>query len=308
MNGPDAPLWEKLDHSVTGVSKRRNQDWCATEGTGTPEDPLILVVADGHGSAVHARSDVGARHAVDRFVAQAKVFATRARTEGPEGVRSLSWLMNYARNELPRQLVADWQRSVLEHWSRNPAEGAGGFGPDPGESQKLLLYGATLIGAVLTPHLFVAWQLGDGELTVIEEDGRVSLPLAPDEADLGDETESLCSRHAWRSVRTHWAPLSAQDRAPRLIALSTDGLSKSFASDDGFTQFMAGLGQRLDSDAPGLVLDALPEWLERAAQYSGDDTTLVAAHRPRRDTTEHRVTSSTAPEIGTTAHEMTERR
>ncbi|MEV0478728.1 hypothetical protein AB0I50_55070, partial [Streptomyces prunicolor] len=31
--------------------------------TGSGEDPLLLAVADGHGSAAHARSDLGARAA-----------------------------------------------------------------------------------------------------------------------------------------------------------------------------------------------------------------------------------------------------
>ncbi|MFE4332125.1 PP2C family serine/threonine-protein phosphatase [Streptomyces sp. NPDC056831] len=307
MSGQSTPLRETLNHSVQGVNKRRNQDWCSVEGAGTAEDPLILVVADGHGSAVHARSEIGARYAVDLFAVQAREFASLVRTEGPEGTPSLSWLMNYARNELPRRLIAGWQEEVLRHWSRHPAESMSTGGTEPRDDQKLLLYGATLIGAVMTPHLFVAWQLGDGELTVVEEDGKVSLPLAPAEADLGDETESLCSRHAWRLVRMHWAPIVTQDRAPRMIALSTDGLSKSFASDEGFTQFMTGLDQRLSEDGLESVRAALPEWLGKAARYSGDDTTLVAARRPTDaatddSSTEHNITELCGTEPGVTDH------
>ncbi|GHC58243.1 PP2C family serine/threonine-protein phosphatase [Streptomyces cinnamoneus] len=275
------PHWETFDATVPGVNKRRNQDWCTAEGDGSAERPLILAVADGHGSARHARSDVGARLAVDLFAAHAREFAALASADGPDGSRSLSWLMHYARNVMPRRLVAEWRRNVLGHWQRLHEHD-----PDatrtaaPTDEQKLLLYGATLIGAVLTPQLFAAWQLGDGELTVVGHDGGVDLPLAPAEADLGDETESLCSREAWRLVRVHWAPIVAPARTPRFVALSTDGLSKSFASDEGFVQFMAGLDTRLSEEGVEVVRAVLPDWLAAAAQHSGDDTTLAAARRP----------------------------
>ncbi|MEU2068266.1 protein phosphatase 2C domain-containing protein [Streptomyces anulatus] len=280
MSAPEQPLWETIEHSAQGVNKRVNQDWYAAEGIGSAVGPLILSVADGHGSAVHARSHVGARCAVDLFGVEARRFAELARTDKPDGTHSLSWLMNYARNELPRQLVAAWQEMVLAHWDRAP-ETVHPAAEPPHKDQKLLLYGATLVGAVLTPRMFAAWQLGDGELTVIDADGAIALPLAPVEADLGDETESLCSRHAWKMIRVHWAPIVAVDRTPRMIALSTDGLSKSFASDEGFAQFMTGFDERLSKDGGiGGVRDALPGWLAEAARYSGDDTTLVAARRP----------------------------
>ncbi|MFE2291573.1 protein phosphatase 2C domain-containing protein [Streptomyces sp. NPDC059452] len=287
MSAPEQPLWETLDHSVRGVNKQLNQDWYVTEGSGSHHDPLILAVADGHGSAAHARSHIGARRAVDLFAAQARKFAELARAEGPDGTHSLSWLMNYARNQLPRHFVAAWQESVLGHWERHP-DTVNAAAEPPHKGQKLLLYGATLVGAVITPQMFAAWQLGDGELTVIDADGVIALPLAPVEADLGDETESLCSRQAWELVRVHWAPVVARERTPRMIALSTDGLSKSFASDEGFSQFMTGLDQRLSKGGgPDDVRNALPGWLAEAARYSGDDTTLVAARRPDPPTADH---------------------
>ncbi|WP_329124432.1 protein phosphatase 2C domain-containing protein [Streptomyces sp. NBC_01465] len=271
-----AEAWETLTASVRGVNKKRNQDWSEAKGRGTTDDPLILTVADGHGSAPHARSHIGAWSATEKvFLPLATEFARLAGAEGPDGPRSLSRLMRYARDDMPRRLVSRWQQEVLGHWERHRESGE----PEPSTGQKLLLYGSTLIGAVLTPQFFAAWQLGDGELTVVESGGEVTLPLAPAEADLGDETESLCSREAWRMVRVHWAPITDEARAPRLIALTSDGLSKSFASDEGFTQFMTGLDQRLTEEGTAGVRAVLPEWLHKAAQYSGDDTTLAAGRR-----------------------------
>ncbi|MFF4850200.1 protein phosphatase 2C domain-containing protein [Streptomyces sp. NPDC001194] len=267
------PPWATLLESIQGVNKTRNQDYCEVQGRGTAEEPLIMAVADGHGSAAHARSHLGSRFAVDLFVEEARRFGTLAQPRGDERPPSLAWLMHYAEHAFPRQLVSAWRDKVLGHWTRTSSHEEPGLS----EEHKVLLYGSTLVGAVLTPRVFAAWQLGDGELTVVDDAGQVTVPLAPPEADLGDETESLCTPKAWRRVRTHWSPVTAPWRAPRLIAVSTDGLSKSFASDRGFLQFMAGLDDRLSTEGADSVRAVLPQWLARASRHSGDDTTLVAA-------------------------------
>ncbi|GAA2196314.1 PP2C family serine/threonine-protein phosphatase [Streptomyces bangladeshensis] len=269
--------WETLAGSVQGVGKRRNQDWFDCRGTGSGDDPLVLAVADGHGSAVHARSALGARFAVDRFLPLAASFGRAAHDCHEPG--RLTRLMTYARDDFPRALVHEWRQEALGHWDRNrPVVEEAAREPRPQE--KLVLYGTTLIGAVLTPWLFVAWQIGDGDLAVVEHDGTLSRPLAPAEEDLGDETESLCGREAWLSVRMHWAPVFEEARAPRLVVLSTDGLSKSFASGDGYGEFVRGLAGRLAEKGLADVRETLPDWLAQASRYSGDDTTLAAALRP----------------------------
>lgn len=273
---PPTALWTTFGASVQGANKQENQDFWAAEGTGGAADPLILVVADGHGAAAHARSRFGARFAVDLLTGHAKQFARLDQAPGAERPPSLSWLMNHAEDVLPRQFVADWRARVLQHWDRHPSEREGGA--EPSEAQKLLLYGTTVVGAVLTPRVLAAWQLGDGELTVVAHDGSVSLPLAPERPRLGDESESLCARHAWRLVRVLWAPVSDPRRTPVLLAASTDGLSHSFSSDAGFVEFMSGLHERLAAPGgPDEVREALPEWLAKASGFSGDDATLAAA-------------------------------
>ena len=48
----------------------------------------------------------------------------------------------------------------------------------------------------------------------------------------------------------YWAPAPAID-PPALIALSTDGLSKSFVSFDGYLDFVTGVYQRIIYDEGG---------------------------------------------------------
>ncbi|MEU4659080.1 protein phosphatase 2C domain-containing protein [Streptomyces sp. NPDC023723] len=270
--------WETLGESVRGVGKRCNQDWYVCQGAGSAADPLVLAVADGHGSPAYARSELGARFAVDRFTVLAAEFGRAARDCHDAG--RLARLMTYARDDFPRALVREWRAAALGHWDRHRPV-TDGAGPQPGADEKLRLYGSTLIGAVLTPWLLVAWQLGDGDLAVVAHDGALERPLAPAEEALGDETDSLCAPRAWRQVRMHWAPVFEQARLPRLVLLSTDGLSKSFAAADGYAAFVADLRDRLAADGGGAgVRDLLPQWLAQAARHSGDDTTLTAALRP----------------------------
>ncbi|WP_037664263.1 protein phosphatase 2C domain-containing protein, partial [Streptomyces aurantiacus] len=86
--------WELLHGAVKGVAKRYSQDSCAAKPTAGGPKPtaggraVVLAVADGHGSAAHFRSDLGARWAVEEFTACAEVFAHEAVRVGADAA---SW-------------------------------------------------------------------------------------------------------------------------------------------------------------------------------------------------------------------------
>ncbi|MGW2820999.1 PP2C family serine/threonine-protein phosphatase [Streptomyces sp. NPDC001443] len=295
---PDA-RWRILCANVMGPRKGTYQDFALAEPLPGRDDAVVLAVADGHGSAAHARSHVGARYAVQIFVRLAKEFAERALTGAP-------WprLKAEAQDRLPRELVRLWQDQVLEDARRRHAvpgpEGEPSCdapppprsGPsDPARAPgvryaDLVPYGTTLIGAVVVPGLLVGWQLGDGELAVVDLRGELRLPLDPGRPELGDETDSLCSRQAEDLVRVHWSPITAADSAPSLVLLSTDGLSKSFVDRQGYLDFVRGTYERLLEQGPSTVEADLPDWLAQAAKYSGDDTTVAAAWRAAAGTEE----------------------
>jgi serine/threonine protein phosphatase PrpC len=263
----DTTTWQVIANSVKAARKQVNQDWYGSavfpDGAG-----MAVAVADGHGSAAHPRSDVGARLAVDAFLQMAAEFRAELRPD-----LSHKHVKVRAEEYFPRNLVWDWRERVTRHLTENP----------PGEAEHdlaatIVLYGTTLIGAMVTGSLVLGWQIGDGDLCLISPDGRATAPLRNPADNLGDDTDSLCSDDAQHLVRTYWAPSSAID-PPALIALSTDGLSNSFVSFDGYLEFISGMYQRIaHSDKVGADLR---NWLEQASSYSGDDTTLVAAWRGR---------------------------
>jgi hypothetical protein len=266
--------FEVLHERVMGLGKDFSQDWQRAVVVGGRA--ALLAVADGHGSAAHFRSDLGSRWAVEEFAACAREFAERAAAVDEEEAAAVlpwRWLHDTAL-ALPRRLVLSWRQRVALHEASSPADGrslASGTTPPPDYE----VYGSTFVGAVVTRRLLVCWQLGDGDIALVWGDGRAEAPLDAG-PQLGDETESLCQNEAWLRFRVLWRPLTGTGPPPAVL-LSTDGLSKSFADDDGFLGFASGVRERIAGEGVEAVREQLPGWLAKAARHSGDDTTLVGA-------------------------------
>jgi hypothetical protein len=276
MAGDPGDAWEVLRQDVKGLRKDYSQDSHRAEVTNEGR-VAVLAVADGHGSAAHFRSDLGARWAVEAFARCAQEFADLVvDKDTPEDER---WrrLHELAR-ELPRRVVRCWRQRVVRHECNAPADGRLRRGPGSTGSTgspDYDVYGSTFVGAVLTQRLLVCWQLGDGDVALVWEDGRAEAPLYAG-PDIGDETESLCQAEAWLRMRVHWQPLAGAAPPPAVL-LSTDGLSKSFTDHDGFLGFASGVRERVTRDGTDAVRKQLTGWLTEAATHSGDDTTLVGA-------------------------------
>ncbi|MFC8128833.1 PP2C family serine/threonine-protein phosphatase [Streptomyces sp. NPDC057302] len=280
MSGPSTPArteaatggWAIVGATVKGVGKKYSQDSCDTLSVAQGR-AAVLTVADGHGSAAHFRSDLGSRWAVEEFTACAEGFAREVVRVGADAT---GWTgLRAEARRLPQQVAHRWRERALLHDCNSPASGgprlpggAGGGGPD------LAVYGSTLIGAVLTERMLFCWQLGDGDIVLVDADGVPHTPLSTG-PDMGDETDSLCEPEPWRKMRTHWQPFTAG--APPAVLISTDGLSKSFADHQGFLDFATGVTERAADQGVPAVQAQLADWLERAAKYSGDDTTFVGA-------------------------------
>jgi len=273
-----AERWELLKGEVKGAAKKYSQDRCTARHVAEGR-AVVLAVADGHGSAPHFRSDLGARWAVEEFAVCAQEFAAAAVRYDDEAEQyedkgpwwnALAELRAEARR-LPQLVAHRWYERATLHDCNSPAHGAHRHPP---KGPDLTAYGTTLVGAVLTRRLLVCWQLGDGDVVVLDAAGTPYTPLYTG-PDLGDETDSLCAPESWHHARCHWQPLTSE--GPSGVLLSTDGLSKSFTDHQGFLDFAAGVQGRAHELGIPAVRGRLTEWLSHAAQYSGDDTTLVGA-------------------------------
>ncbi|HZN35839.1 MAG TPA: PP2C family serine/threonine-protein phosphatase [Pirellulaceae bacterium] len=278
--------WWALSASVCGASHARtglpNQDAVKVvqDGGGLP---AILAVSDGHGSAKCFRSHVGSQLAVDAAVAALDDFATGASEIPPEQIQASAAL-------LPGAIVRRWRAAVAEHHAANPIGESELAALEPAAAvsarqaldrgDPFLIYGATLVSALLGPTWLLCLQLGDGEiLTVSRGAAEVMQPIAVDESLIANETTSLCERDAEQNFRLHFRMLG--DSTPALLLLATDGYPNSFETPAGFRQVASDLLGILDQDGAESVAQALPGWLEESSRLgSGDDVSVAILYLP----------------------------
>lgn len=223
---------------------------------------LIMVAADGHGGKRCFRSQIGAWIAV--MIACKMLAETSSLPTLPE-------LHGLATDKIPQLFVRNWLESVNRHQQRKPftvAELALLGNADP-----VVAYGTTLLTTLVTNDFIAYWQLGDGDILTVWEDGTVERPLPADKRLFANETTSLCGEQAWRDFRYQIQPIS--HKAPELILLCTDGYSNSFADDEGLKQAGRDILELLKTEGVDYVKNHLPDWLHQtSAAGSGDDVAV----------------------------------
>jgi hypothetical protein len=251
--------WSAGGRSARGARHERagepNQDAFAVVHT-----PVALVaVADGHGSARHPRSDVGAALAV--VVARDVVPAFAADQRALATVRAL----------VAEQLIATWRTRVAAHLDAHPLDVAEAAQVD---GSALRAYGTTLLAAAASADTVLAVQIGDGDVWLAEPGGTRRL-VPRDLRFPFNGTASLCMDHAAEEVRV--ARVTAE--RPALVLVATDGFARPLATDDGFVAAARSLYDRARALGLDAVLDALPVELAGASAHGGDDVTVGMMYR-----------------------------
>ena len=272
--------------TVRGASHVRadlpNQDalrWLPASGVGVP---VIVAVADGHGSAKCFRSDRGSLLAV--------LTATETLAEflaGEDAAPTLTAVKRLAEETLPQRIVRRWQEAVEADLAHDPvteaewarlAEREGAATVQRVAEKPLLVYGATVLAALVTREYLLFLQLGDGDILTVSDGLEVQRPLPGDRRLFANETTSLSGKHAWRDFRVAFQALSGPP--PALVLLTTDGYPNSFRDDQGFLQVGADLVELIRADGLDAVRANLEVWLtEASAAGSGDDITVALVWR-----------------------------
>lgn len=266
-----------LRASVRGAAHHRvglpNQDAvriarCAAADAGA-DRPLVLALADGHGSPKSFRSRQGARLAV---AVALQVAGRLSPTASP------SQRKRWAEEQWPLELVRGWQEAMQRRLARQPFTAAELAALDePGrrqvEARPALAYGSTLLSVVVAPGFILYLQLGDGDLLTVAADGEVARPLPPDARLLGNDTTSLCTPRAADDVRVYCQTLAGAP--PALILAASDGYANSFRDDTGFRQVARDLWALLRDGGEAAVAPHLRDWLAEASRAgSGDDISV----------------------------------
>ncbi len=278
--------WRVWECSVQGASHVRqqlcNQDAAAHWIAGDePHQPVVLAVADGHGSDKSFRSHVGSDFAVFTAMNIGREFVGETREATPSEVKQA------AEQRLPPLLTKSWQDKVTQHWADHPltAEELERW-PVARQLQEretpvpakdiLRTYGSTLLIIIADHRSMLCLQLGDGDMLAVQDgpDGvmSVSRPIERDETSIANETNSLCQLDAAKRFKVRFSVFGEQ--APALLLACTDGYSNGFESAAGFEQVGPDLCRALRQDGVTALSAELPGELERvSALGSGDDVT-----------------------------------
>jgi hypothetical protein len=220
----------------------------------------LIVCSDGHGAETCFRSDRGSRFVVDAV----KRICSRLVAD-----RSASSISVAEFHGLPRQIVAEWRSLVLRD-----AEGDADPRFSPGDPFEA--YGATCVAALMGVGASFFMQVGDGDLVASATEGQLARPLPDDDGLVGEQTYSICLPDAVALFRTLLFQSPHPLAKPDFVAVSSDGLSKSFPDVGGFLEVM----QQWRSLARGQGLAAiepkLEDWLSNCSSSgSGDDVSLA---------------------------------
>ena len=226
-------MFNGFSHSVKGASHEKTGLVCQDSSAyKVCDDYAICVVADGHGSKKHFRSNLGSQFAVeatistiDRFYEDKKSFEE-------------SFPKNYKKiiKSIQKQIISDWNKLVEEHIKNNPVteEEKSKFTEEefaaiPPESY----YGTTLIVGVAGKNFTFGIQIGDGTLVALFDDGKAVMPMEYNEAAPANVTASMCNSNAAGMFSAFY-----RDKQ-KLIAMftSTDGLYTSFGSEFDFLDY-----------------------------------------------------------------------
>jgi len=303
--------WLYAGASVRGHSHKLaallNQDAIQLPAQAEHPYPLVLAVADGHGSRKCFRSHKGAAFATEIAMQVLGGIGDPTRENG-ELTPQTVWLLE---TDVPRRICRGWNEKVDEDLKFHP------FAEDDKrhltdierksiDDHPATAYGATLLAVLITRKLIAYVQIGDGEILTVSDSGEVSSPLPADDRLFANETTSLAGSPKGSSKRPGSATAATDFRIrciprkleePRLILITTDGYPNSFNSQNDFLKVGGDLIRLIDDEGFDTVQYSLPGWLEQAsAEGSGDDVTLGLIYRAKTPETPSYESPSTQPE------------
>ncbi|MDO4772764.1 MAG: protein phosphatase 2C domain-containing protein [Bacillota bacterium] len=258
--------WNIISESVLGAShKRKGMPLQDAVMSMLDRDFLYVAIADGHGSNLCFRSDVGASlavlSAIEIIQHQARNIAEIKSREG----RELS-----LRNVL-QAISAHWARLAMKHLRSNPFQ-ATEIDSLTQRQQKflstnaLLAYGSTLSLAVLNRKNVFGFCLGDGD-ALFKLKNKVEL-LDSDREAVGDATHSICQIESITKARFFEYDSKLLD----CFMIATDGYKNSFESAEDFKQVIEDMHRIWKSSGASTIKKNFAEWLdETSIKGSGDD-------------------------------------
>ncbi len=286
--------------SVIGASHLRKPDPVCEDSSWYDKDGIIpgaivLAVADGHGSDQCKYSSDGSKEAVKAFYSIIKQLVEDDRFNG-----NLKGFKNtpFKDVELTRKISQKWMIRIT-HVHRKSKDRNQKFS-HPSKLSPLdmvyrkaeehddwywdvdpMLYGTTLLGIVIIGNDILVYQIGDGDIVIVDDDGVRN--LIDGDHFLGVETYSLAHKNSWNYAKTDVVTIEDLHKKPCLIMLSSDGFANSYASEEEFHKACKDYFKVIRDNGFDAVCKAIGDdkegWLRETSDGGcGDDISLALAY------------------------------
>lgn len=226
-------MFNGFSRSVIGASHVKKGIVCQDSSAYKVNDNFsVAVVADGHGSKKHFRSHIGSQAAVEAAIETIERFCLDYEKLAGELPENHDFIIR----NIEKQVIAKWHKKIMEHFSKNPVEYEEIKNFTDEEFRKIPVesyYGSTLVAAVVGKNFTFGFQIGDGSLVAVFEDGETVMIMDYEESNPANITASICNKNA-SAMFNHFYT----DRKKVLaLFVSTDGLYTSFGSDYDFLDY-----------------------------------------------------------------------
>lgn len=226
-------MYKGFSYSMTGASHIIKDMVCQDSAAHyAAENFSAAVVADGHGSKKHFRSNIGSEIAVNCTLDVIKRFYSDADEFNRQFPKNHKMIMR----NIERQIISEWNSRVNEHFLLNPiteAEKSQFTQEEFAEISVESYYGTTLVAAVISKDFTFGFQIGDGSLIAVFEDGHTSMILDYEESNPANITASMCNSNAITMFNSYYI----DNKKIGAVFVSTDGLYTSFGSDLEFFNY-----------------------------------------------------------------------
>ena len=265
-----------ISERVQGASHKRVDKICQDNyfRKEIGEDITILAVADGHGSDASPFSETGSKIAVDIFGNIMENYVQAYRNQEDQ---LLTFLNRESEVKLARSIDETWKAKVLANHLKNKRPTPKTPSGKKDEKTIYRMYGTTLLGILITKTFVFAFQMGDGDMVLVNV-VKADFLLEGDHL-LGVETHSLSRENAWEKAISVVKRREADEVIPFAIMMSTDGFSNSYKSEDAYLHACREYFSMIKEHGLEAVDKNLKQWLEETSQHgSGDDITMVIAY------------------------------
>ena len=233
----------------------------------TRDNYAAAVVADGHGGEKYIRSDIGSKMAVQSAIETIETYMK----DFEKFSRKIGGNYEYILKKMQEQFLARWSVGIEAYHKEHPLtkKETGILAREHmAEKDIYVMYGSTVLIAVMSEKFYYGMLVGDGGFVVVEQDGNVNIPIE-DERSYANYCSSICSQNAIDAFRSFY-----REGIPLSISVSTDGLIKSFDNEEDFKKYHVLITSML-SNIENCTTSLNKNLNKRTCDGSGDDISIA---------------------------------